>query len=752
MALTFVPHWPLWGVLALAGAGLVWALALYLTLRFPLRRTVRWALGALRLAVLAALAICLLNPLGPRGVDRSRQPVVLLVDASASMAVRDGPAGEARWRAAGTLSRALTEALSRRFELRLMTFGLAPRETARLPDEPREPRTDIPAALAAALARGPAAVFLVTDGADNAPTPVEPVLRRLADRRAPVHTLLTGAARPIRDVAVARLTAARKVALKTHVHVEVTVLARDLPEAAATTVRLMQGPKTLEAKPLTLESGARRVTFDFTPERKGLLAYAVTVDPLPGEVLTENNTDEFVVDCDRRRLRVLYMEGTQYRREGQTLWEHQFLAQALEEDPDISVTVLFKDDVAAARQAGLYWVRHAQHGFPRSRRELFQYDVIISSDIDIEYFSQEQLANLVDFVGRRGGGFVMIGGYTAFGAGGYDESIIDKILPVDMQGREDGYFEDYENQFTMKLTPDGLRHPICRLDPDPVKNLEIWKKVPALGGFNYVLKAKDLATTLAVHPDRMNRQGNYVILAVQQYGRGRTMAFTSDTTAGWGAKFETDWGEKGDNAHFRKFWQNAIRWLAAYRIEEAPRALLLSCEQNQYALGDRVRITARVLDEEYEPTDEAALTARVNAPDGALSVLAFSPIAGERGRFEATLRAEAAGRYVVRGTARRAGRTLGEDALSFLSSDTKLELRDYSPDRELLARIAETSGGRVFGPGESGEAVELAGALRPAPPRESARYATLWDRWWVLVLLVAALTAEWYVRRRAGLP
>ena len=67
-----------------------------------------------------------------------------------------------------------------------------------------------------------------------------------------------------------------------------------------------------------------------------------------------------------------------------------------------------------------------------------------------------------------------------------------------------------------------------------------------------------------------------VLLAVQEIGKGRMMAFTSDTTSSWGRDFETTWGEKispngrlteynCDSRYFRSFWVNAVRWLAAAR-------------------------------------------------------------------------------------------------------------------------------------------------------------------------------------------
>ena len=116
------------------------------------------------------------------------------------------------------------------------------------------------------------------------------------------------------------------------------------------------------------------------------------------------------------------------------------------------------DDFAAARKAGVATVRSPEGGFPRTRRELWEYDVLICSDVDIEYFTKEQIESTVDFVERHGGGYCMIGGYTAFGTGGYDESPIDKMLPVDMQGRQDGYTENAP--FRWRITEDGWRHPI----------------------------------------------------------------------------------------------------------------------------------------------------------------------------------------------------------------------------------------------------------------------------------------------------
>ncbi len=46
------------------------------------------------------------------------------------------------------------------------------------------------------------------------------------------------------------------------------------------------------------------------------------------------------------------------------------------------------------------------------------------------------------------------------------------------------------------------------------------------------------------------------ILALWSYGKGRTMAFTTDCAPHWGTFEFTGW------EYYSKFWAQAVRWLA----------------------------------------------------------------------------------------------------------------------------------------------------------------------------------------------
>ena len=84
------------------------------------------------------------------------------------------------------------------------------------------------------------------------------------------------------------------------------------------------------------------------------------------------------------------------------------------------------------------------------------------------------------------------------------------------------------------------------------------------------------------------------------------------------------------------------------------------------------------------------------------------------------------------------------------------ELADSSQDAETLARISRAS----HGADASGRYVFLGDATGLVPDfadrksyetREDTRTRPVWDTWWSLVLVLAALGAEWLLRKRARL-
>ncbi|RYD34650.1 MAG: hypothetical protein EOP87_08810, partial [Verrucomicrobiaceae bacterium] len=232
-------------------------------------------------------------------------------------------------------------------------------------------------------------------------------------------------------------------------------------------------------------------------------------------------------------------------------------------------------------------------GFPKTRDELFSYDVVICGDVPRGNFTKEEMQWVNDLVTRRGGGFCMIGGYTSFDSGDFDQTPWEKITPVDMVE----YGHGYSNRPTELIIPESVRtHPIWRISPDSAENDEILSNHPAFYGFHDIRRAKPGAINLGLHAD-----GGGPLITVQSYGRGRSMAFLSDTNGGW-AQAYIHWGEEKSGAsinggselghgpqilrsaagmteadavpadmvhpspYFGQFWVNTVRWLAENSI------------------------------------------------------------------------------------------------------------------------------------------------------------------------------------------
>src|SRR5262249_8256722 len=166
--------------------------------------------------------------------------------------------------------------------------------------------------------------------------------------------------------------------------------------------------KPVASLPVTLSGGEQSHELVLeTDQAKGPLALELPI--LPHEVIAANNVVPFEIAPRAATIRVLYMEGTPAP-------EHRWVQEALEDDPQIKCTVLLVNNQYAQRPL-LQRVDDPRRGYPTTREELFEYDVVICSDIARAAFSPEQLAWTVELVARRGGGFAMVGGNTSFGSG-----------------------------------------------------------------------------------------------------------------------------------------------------------------------------------------------------------------------------------------------------------------------------------------------------------------------------------------------
>lgn len=753
---------------------------------------------ALRTAILAMLFFILLEPVRVTEDHLPPQPAraVYLVDRSRSMGL-DRPVSRLDQARQTIKSAEAKVPIELRPKTELYAFGddiQALYHVGQLKADAAETRlSDALEQLAFRVFASPTrGVFLFSDGRSTDTAELDPIARAYQRLGVPIHVIPVGNARGAGDVAIQSVVAPREARSATKVPVRVVVRSRGFAgERVQVRIRSLEkrANPSLATLPLTLADGeiSRELVID-SDKIDGPLV--VEIPPIPGEAIFDNNRVPFQLIRRNPKIRVIYMEGT--------VGEYGWLRDALLEDPNIECLAMEIENQSTVNHR-LHRIEDPSRGYPTTREELFGYDVVICSDINRGAFTPEQLEWTVELVNQRGGGFAMVGGITSFGAGRWDETTWDGMIPIDMSGSAtggDGTLRDYP--FQVHIPREAESHPIWHIVDDPVKNREILGRMPRFYGTNLTDRLKPAATVLGVAlvrmPGQMQRfrrmqprqqrpaesppdgltpaqaaQGLSLlpVFSCQTYGKGRTFAFSSDTTYGWGTDFEKFWGE-GDNRYFRKFWRNVVTWLAENSVN-SNRRLNVETDKVLYHPGEPVRITASAFDDRLEPMQKYRLIASfegIQGQPGALPSLQRSqtmvPVA-DYGKYQAELPippqsqwaalnpegAEKVRELVLRVVSYDGERIVAESHIGVQVIDDFPEYRDIRPDRASLESIAQKSGGRVLsGPDEL---ADLLKSYRAAPAEVIVTRTPLWDTPPVLLGLIGLLTVEWVVRRAKGL-
>ena len=94
---------------------------------------------------------------------------------------------------------------------------------------------------------------------------------------------------------------------------------------------------------------------------------------------------------------------------------------------------------------------------------------------------------------RRGGGLLFIAGRASLSDGGWQNSPLAELIPVRLPEGRGTFHRDFSS---VSLTVQGAQGVLCRLDENPARNAERWKKIPQIANYQDVGEAKPGATTL----------------------------------------------------------------------------------------------------------------------------------------------------------------------------------------------------------------------------------------------------------------
>ncbi len=657
--------------------------------------------------------------------------------------------------------------------------------------------TDLTAALEKALHEIPveevSRVIVFSDGRHNGPVGIEAVARRLSGYGIEVSSVLVGGTIPPFDIAVATADAPEFVFLGDKVRFTVRLTATQANGRKSKVVLYGPDDKVIDEQTFTVEGTNWEKEFKFThiPETKGVYGYRIKTDVLKGERFESNNERHLEVSVSDDRTNVLLVDS-------RPRWEYRYLRNLfygrdksvhLQDwliTPDqIKGIPPYEHEYASAERA---FGDSESGGFPRRRSDWRQFDVIIIGDVGEDILTPDVIENLRYCVEERGSLLVLIGGPNAMPYSIQNETL-RSLMPIVYTPNSADHRESPEESFNIQLTAAGRGHLVMRQSSSFSENEEIWNGLPELHWrlpiqgvkpgaevLSYAqssvkdtnaaseakpegASAEQIAATIEEDPESAlrrleemrNKQASHALMVASNCGKGHVLMMLTDEM--WRLRSKT-----GDTRH-HLFWGQVMRWGAGERLRAGNAHVRLGTDQLRYGSGEIVKAYARILDNSFTGIENLSPRFLLTGPDMKRPKAFYPTLRPDSNGFysceiDGCIKP---GKYNIRLDCPKAAEMLGVNYPSRDLSTHFVVVTTKQPAEEVhltatptfLKRLADPTGGTVMTPAEFAVADNDYG-------RESKRLLDrveypLWCLPPLFILIVALLSTEWVLRKRATL-
>ncbi len=368
--------------------------------------------------------------------------------------------------------------------------------------------------------------MLITDGAENGGTLSEERLAQLTSYGVPVHTVGVGPEQIENDLELDSVTLADSAAPGEVLGAEVSIRHS---AKGKTRLRVYDGDKLLAANDVTLtaDAGVTTQTIAVPAGDAGVRDLRFTLDPLPGERNTINNSRTHVMDVTPQRRNILYIEG-------EPRWEYSSSGARRRRITrcDSRASCAPRRIVITGKASSR--AMSSPRVFPLTAEELFRFDAghrqfrsdgaqrrAAGDPQELRGSARRRTADArrSRWSFRRRLGLVPIA----------------QTLPAQLPATDTKSFALTTAKAV--LTDYGAESPITRLDDDPTKNIAAWNSLPPFGDLQPLGKLKPGAVVL-LNAKANNRESP--LLVWQHYGRGATYLLATGSTWRWKMRLPHD--------------------------------------------------------------------------------------------------------------------------------------------------------------------------------------------------------------------
>ncbi len=625
------------------------------------------------------------------------------------------------------------------------------------------------------------AIIVIGDGQNTsesrAPS-IDDVINEARRLSVPIIPVLVGSSRRPASVYVSSLRSNNRVPRNSGMTFTATVSYCNIEDDASLLLRLLRRPRDEEdaewtevaktEKPVVLQRPSveeynktlhvSEVEIPYEPKDVGRFEFkAEPVNELSDPRARKVESPTVLVRVLDERIRILLVSGD-------AGWEFQHLKNFLLRQPDLYQLSVWQQnadkDINQAASTGM-----KLESLPRTLEELVGspgwtpekqaknpelhpgYNVVFLYDpYPTENGFDGHFADLLyQFVEQHGGGLCYIASNkNSPKLYALDEfSPLRALLPVELSFDVSSDVQRISGEtgraWKMRLTPYGQDHPIMMMEDSPEASLNAWAVLPGIYNSHHVKQRKPLARVLAVHGNPNRRSEDDLVeplIVYQRFNLGRVLYMGTDETWRW--QF-VDAGY-----YYRRYWSNAVRFLATLRPKLVD--ILLVEGKERYDLDETVTFEVRAYNDKYQPLTEDTFTVILDPADPDEKEIRIpleaTDKANDPGKYRGTFEPEREGTYTVTALAKEQRKDRVSEKRLIITVP-EAEKKQPQADEKLMHRLAGDA--RALNIVDIGELRNLPHGRREVPNDINKE---LWDTPLMLLIIALLLCTEWILRKK----
>ena len=608
------------------------------------------------------------------------------------------------------------------------------------------------------------AILMISDGAHNVGT-IESVLQSAREANAlatPIYTVTLGTSVGMKNLLVTT-KASRMIAFpKNPVGIRASVAHNGLA-GQTTQVQLMKDEKVLQTKTMRLTAEpVQEVRFTLEEGvNEPIERFRIVASEVPGEVTTADNQTTVLVQRLSAPIGVLVLEGKPY-------WDSKFLARNLARDPVVDLTTIVRlgsgrylqrkvtREQLSDSDAENSTVKKTTSGTIEPPADTATDDWAVQKELNSPLESMEMLAKYrLVILGRDSGSYLtdrgienlrswisMTGGCLLCSRGAPTDQVASKlaeILPV-------RWSPTSESRFRAKVTQQGIDSSV--FDPLLAEGGDPLGSLPSLAMDQMPKQRPGLPQVLM--QSAVDDSGiNIPIVTYQPFGAGQTIVV--EGAGMWRWAFLAPQHASKDKV-YPTLWQSMVQWIISQNDMMPGQELAIRPDRATFLTGDRASASVTLREPAKWSTGGSLNSLNVimqSAGSKEQTRLSMVTSGVDGNLFRVDMGTVGVGFYTLKVVTGENDQVLA--ATAFEVRDPWFEMLEVDARPDVMGQVARLSGGEVLAMEQVSDLVRKFEERIKQQQKHKETRTTMWDRPFVLVMILVGWLSTWIVRRQNGL-